>query len=86
MDRRQLLKGSGLAILGAGALGPQELVAQAHPGKTTHTASAAACACETAADGSPLDTGTSEMIPVVERYDVELSEVIGFRGLSWRGD
>ena len=75
MDRRQLLKGSGLAILGAGTLSPQELVAQAHPGKTTHAASAGACGCEIAADGTPLDTGTSEMIPVVERYDIELSEL-----------
>ena len=75
MDRRQLLKGSGLAILGAGTLSPQDLIAQAHPGKAKQTASGAACACETAADGTPLDTGTSEMIPVVERYDVELSEV-----------
>ncbi|HEY5382559.1 MAG TPA: DUF885 family protein [Acidobacteriaceae bacterium] len=59
-------------------MGPQDLVAQVHPGKTTHathTASAAACACDTAADGTPLDTGASEMIPVVERYELELSEV-----------
>src|ERR1700761_4346788 len=75
MDRRQLLKGSGLAMLGAGLQSPHDLVAQARPGKTTHTASAGACGCETAADGTPLDTGTSEMIPVVERYDLELSEV-----------
>ncbi len=75
MDRRQLLKGSGLAILGAGTLSPQQLLAQAHPGKTSHAATTAACACETAADGTPLDTGTSEMIPVVERYDVELAEI-----------
>jgi hypothetical protein len=75
MDRRQLLKGSGLAILGAGTLSPQELIAQAHPGKATQTAGAAACACDKGADGTPLDTGASEMIPVVERYELELSEV-----------
>ena len=75
MDRRQLLKGSGFAILGAGTLSPQDLVSQAHAGKGKQMASASACACETAADGTPLDTGASEMIPVVERYDIELSEV-----------
>ncbi|HEY4357057.1 MAG TPA: DUF885 family protein [Acidobacteriaceae bacterium] len=75
MDRRQLLKGSGYAILGAGVLGPQDLIAQTHTGKATQTASAAACACDKGADGTPLDTGTSEMIPVVERYDLELSEL-----------
>ena len=75
MDRRQLLRNGGLAILGAGALSPQELIAQAHPGKTTQTASPAACACDKAADGTPLDTGTSEMIPVVARYDVEYAEL-----------
>src|ERR1700759_1523168 len=75
MDRRQLLKGSGVAMLGAGLRRPHDLVAQARPGTTPHTASAGACGCETAADGTPLDTGTSEMIPVVERYDIELSEL-----------
>lgn len=75
MDRRQLLKGSSLAILGAGTLSAQDLVAQVHPGKAAHTASPAACGCETAADGTPLDTGASEMIPVVERYDLELNEL-----------
>lgn len=64
-----------MAVLGAGALSPHNLIAQVHPGKATHTGNAAACACETAADGTPLDTGTSEMIPVVERYDVELSDL-----------
>src|SRR6201996_4430430 len=75
MDRRQLLKSSGYAILGSGVLGSQKLIAQTHAGKTTPTASATACACDKGADGSPLDTGTSEMIPVVERYDLEFSEL-----------
>ena len=30
------------------------------------------CNCSLAADGSPLDTGTSEIRPVIERYEVEL--------------
>jgi uncharacterized protein (DUF885 family) len=33
------------------------------------------CNCSLASDGSPLDTSTSEIRPVIERYDVELRDL-----------
>ena len=33
------------------------------------------CNCTRGADGSPLDTGASELRPVIERYDVELRDL-----------
>jgi hypothetical protein len=34
------------------------------------------CNCTHAPDGSPLDTGISEIRPVIERYQVELRDVV----------
>jgi hypothetical protein len=50
-----------LALLGAGALPAQR--------------GADECNCTRAADGSPLDVGTSEMRPVIEWYEVELRDL-----------
>jgi hypothetical protein len=55
-----MLRGSGLAALSAG-LGSAQ--------RTTD------CNCSRASDGSPLDTGTSELRPMIERYDVELNDL-----------
>src|SRR5262249_45165557 len=33
------------------------------------------CGCTQASDNSPLDTGTSELRPMIERYDVELRDL-----------
>src|SRR5215471_14670997 len=60
LNRRSLLRGGGLSLFGAGVLTNIE-----------HTAEAQ----QKAVDGSPLDTGTSEMRPVIERYGVELREL-----------
>ncbi len=60
LNRRTVLRGGGWAALGAG-LG----TAQGAPD----------CNCTRAADGSPLDTGTSELRPMIERYDVELRDL-----------
>ncbi len=57
LDRRSLLRGGGLALLGAGWGSAQR---------------PADCNCGKASDGSPLDTGASELKPVIERYDVDL--------------
>src|SRR5262249_50279680 len=53
LDRRSLLRGGGLAMLG----------------------SSWSLAQKTASDGTPLDTGTSELRPVIERYEVELRDL-----------
>jgi uncharacterized protein (DUF885 family) len=71
MDRRSILKTGGWAFLGAGALsqiGPSA-EAQRAPAKADD------CNCSLAADGTPLDTGTSELRPVIERYTIELRDV-----------
>jgi hypothetical protein len=60
-DRRSILRGGGLALLGAGWGSAQK--------------PAADCNCTRGTDGSPLDTGTSEIRPVIERYDVELRDL-----------
>lgn len=60
LDRRSLLRGGGLALLGSGW------------GNAQRTAE---CNCTRGTDGTPLDTGTSEMRPVIERYDVELRDL-----------
>jgi hypothetical protein len=60
LDRRSVLRGGGLALLGSGW------------GKAQRTAE---CNCTRGTDGTPLDTGTSEMRPVIERYDVELRDL-----------
>src|ERR1039458_196022 len=60
LDRRSLLRGGGLALLGSGWGNAQRTVE---------------CNCTRGTDGTPLDTGTSEMRPVIERYDVELRDL-----------
>jgi hypothetical protein len=55
-----MLRGGGLALFGGGLLSPVERTAEAQ---------------QKAVDGSPLDTGTSEMRPVIERYAVELRDL-----------
>ena len=60
LNRRSMLRGGGLAALSAG-LGSAQ--------RNTD------CNCNRASDGSPLDTGTSELRPMIERYDVELNDL-----------
>jgi hypothetical protein len=73
LDRRHLLKRAGLAFIGAGALSPARfLSAQKTPSKPAKTED---CHCTLAGDGTPLDTGTSELRPVIERYSVELRDL-----------
>ena len=60
LDRRSMLRGGGLALFGGGLLSRVERTAEAQ---------------QKAVDGSPLDTGTSEMRPVIERYAVELRDL-----------
>ncbi|MBS0532716.1 MAG: hypothetical protein JSR72_01545, partial [Proteobacteria bacterium] len=77
-DRRDLFRRGSLTLIGAGALSPAGLLqAQKAPPRKTPPAPAAdadACGCTTAADGTALDTGTSELRPVIERYLVELRD------------
>jgi len=62
-----------MALVGAGA---QEAMAQKpSPKAPVAKPPAADCNCLLATDGSPLDTGTSELRPVIERYDVELRDL-----------
>jgi hypothetical protein len=71
IDRRGLLKRAGVAFMGAQSLTAQKgapKVAPASPAKPED------CRCVLAADGSPLDTGTSEVRPLIERYLVELRD------------
>ena len=56
IDRRSVLKSGGGALLGAG------MGAQAAPPQKTED-----CNCSLGADGSPLDTGSSELRAVIER-------------------
>lgn len=77
-DRRSILRGGVAALLGP--LAAVEPLAQAQ-----HTAGRAAaavpsktaedCNCTRAPDGSPLDTGTSELRPAIERFGVELRDL-----------
>jgi len=68
LGRRDWLKGGIFSLLGAGALGPAPMRAQKSPAKPE------SCNCTLGADGTPLDTGTSELRPVIERYSVELRD------------
>jgi Bacterial protein of unknown function (DUF885) len=77
--RRGLLKRGGIAVLGAGAMAGFETEASAQksaakPNPSTSGAKTEECNCALAADGTPLDTGTSEIRPVIERYSVELRD------------
>jgi hypothetical protein len=70
MNRRSVFRLGGAALLGAGTLTDLAMAqrAQTKPG----AAKADECNCSLGTDGSPLDTGTSELRPVIERYEVEL--------------
>ena len=74
LDRRSVFRGTA-AMLGAGLLSQVESEAQAPKRATPAAAKADDCNCALGTDGSPLDTGTSELRPVIERYDVELRNV-----------
>jgi hypothetical protein len=78
-NRRNLLRTGGLAFLGAGALSGLEPAAFAQRGgakpQAAPTPDPAACNCTHASDGSPLDIGTSEVRPLIERYVVELRDL-----------
>ncbi len=65
-----------LTLMGAGGLAPALVEAQKGVSKTQPAgpAKADACNCTLAADGTPLDAGTSELRPVIERYSVELRD------------
>jgi uncharacterized protein (DUF885 family) len=72
LNRRSVL-GGGLALVGVGA-------ALAQRGGED-------CNCTRGSDGTPLDTGTSEIRAVIERYDVELRDlnrVYGIPGAALR--
>lgn len=66
-SRRHLLQRGGLALLGAGALSQVEPL---HAQKSAPQN----CNCTIAADGTPLDSGASELRPTIERYMVELRD------------
>lgn len=66
LNRRSMLRGGGLAAVGA------------RLGTAQH---APDCNCTRASDGSPLDTGLSELRPMIERYDVELRDLNHFYAL-----
>ena len=77
INRRSVMRRAGLAMLGAGAVaewGPQAL-AQRPEAKPPSSVKANDCNCSLASDGSPLDTGVSEVRPVIERYEVELRDL-----------
>ena len=77
LGRRRLLRRGTLALMGAGTLMQTEpLHAQKIPANPSPSPPAKAddCDCTLAADGTPLDTGTSELRPVIERYSVELRD------------
>jgi hypothetical protein len=80
-DRRSVLRRGGFALLGAAGL--TQLQAQKTPAKAPAAppASADSCNCGMAPDGSPLDTGTSEIRPVIERYEVELRNLTRVYGV-----
>jgi uncharacterized protein (DUF885 family) len=84
-NRRNVLKSGALALLGGGALSQieQPAAAQRAPAKFPGVPSPKAddCNCTLAADGTPLDTGTSELRPVIERYSVELQDLNRIYGI-----
>ncbi len=78
--RRKVLKG-GLALLGTAALcdstvfGAEHAAAQKKSARSNLAANTAACACEHAADGTPLDFSSSELRPMIERYGADLDDL-----------
>jgi hypothetical protein len=71
-SRRSLIKLLGAAVAGGSAL--SSLEAQKATPKPAAAPRADDCNCTIAADGTPLDTGTSEVRPMIERYSVELRD------------
>ena len=63
-----------LTLIGAGGIASALVEAQKSSSKTPAAAKPDACNCTLAADGTPLDTGASELRPVIERYSVELRD------------
>jgi uncharacterized protein (DUF885 family) len=91
MNRRSVIRRAGLALLATGAAVRSEPQALAQrPGSKAPAPSNSKpddCNCRLASDGSPLDTGTSEVRPVIERYEVELRDlnrVYALRGSTLR--
>lgn len=91
MNRRSVIRRAGLALLATGAAVRSEPQALAQrPGSKAPAPSNSKpddCNCSLASDGSPLDTGTSEVRPVIERYEVELRDlnrVYALRGSTLR--
>jgi Bacterial protein of unknown function (DUF885) len=85
LGRRGLLRRGGLALLGIAAISEVESPADAQkrPPETPSSAASQAneCNCALSADGTPLDTGSSELRPVIERYTVELRDYERLYGL-----
>ena len=77
LGRRGILRRGGMALLGAGAMAPLELPAEAqrNDSKPASAQKGGDCNCALGADGSPLDTEISEIRPVIERYEVELRDL-----------
>jgi hypothetical protein len=79
LKRRSVLRKGGPAMFGAGAIARLDPHAMAQHGGTKAAAPPSQkgedCNCTVAADGSPLDIGTSEIQPAIERYDVELRDL-----------
>lgn len=73
-SRRTLFKRLS-ALLAGGALSPSGVLkAQRSAPKQSSPARAEDCNCTLAADGTPLDVGTSEIRPLIERYSIELRD------------
>ncbi len=79
LNRRSVLRKTGLALLGVGAAaGTEPQAAPQHTGSKAPAApspKADDCNCLLGSDGSPLDTGISEVRPVIDRYQVELRDL-----------
>lgn len=77
MNRRSVIRKAGLAMLGVSTAAQWEPRALAqHPeSKPPSNSKPNDCNCSLASDGSPLDTGLSEVRPVIERYEVELRDL-----------
>jgi hypothetical protein len=78
-NRRSVLRRAGLALLGTGAASHLAPEASAQRGGAKPPAAASPkvdeCNCTAGSDGSPLDTGSSEIKPAIERYQVELRDL-----------
>ncbi len=78
LDRRSIIKRGGQALLGAGVFSQNEPAALAQRASAKTGAAAGKltdCGCAVAADGSPLDTGASELRPAIERYAADLRDL-----------